>query len=368
LVNILIVEDDTKVLTSLERSLSSSGFNVFTSNSVDSALEIIGRESLDVIVSDIMMKPRSGYELMEELMKNPPFPPIPVIFLTAKTEYEDFRKGMDLGAADYLTKPFTREQLINSIKTQLKKSEQLKENFNIITNSFRYKLPHQLRTPLVSILGFSEFINDAVEDEDLATIREYGSKIKASAKNLYKNIEKLLDFSEIITILLHKERSEITKRQFNFISIGEAIEIISGTCARNYNRENDNDTIVNYNKIFTHDFFFEKMLKEIIDNAYKYSARQSKVRVRGKTNDNYYIILVENESNEKIDLSTLTKPDDYFKNLKDNPLSTNGTGLGVGIAMNIAELLGCKITYEVNDSKIVRCYIRMPQTEIELNK
>src|SRR4029078_6157963 len=89
------------------------------------------KEKPDVIVCDIMMPELDGYGVLHLLRKNPETQHIPFTFLTAKTERSDFRKGMEMGADDYVTKPFEGIELLNAIEICLKKTDVLKQKYTL---------------------------------------------------------------------------------------------------------------------------------------------------------------------------------------------------------------------------------------------
>jgi len=112
------------------------------------------KEKPDVIVCDIMMPELDGYGVLHLLRKNPGVENIPFIFLTAKTERSDFRKGMEMGADDYLTKPFEGIELLNAIEMRLKKAEVMKQ---------KYALSEQ---------GITQFLKDAKDAGMMSELSE----------------------------------------------------------------------------------------------------------------------------------------------------------------------------------------------------
>jgi CRP-like cAMP-binding protein/AmiR/NasT family two-component response regulator len=127
---ILVIEDNKDVRENLEELLSLSGYKVFTAENgkigTAKALEIIP----DIILCDIMMPEMDGFGVLRVLSNHSSTMDIPFIFLTAKTEKEDFRKGMGLGADDYITKPYDDVQLLDTIDIRLKKSSRIKNSFD----------------------------------------------------------------------------------------------------------------------------------------------------------------------------------------------------------------------------------------------
>ena len=120
---ILVIEDDEDLLANIKMLLVKENYEVFTADNgkvgIDKAIELLP----DVIVCDVLMPLANGYEVLEELSKNKATRSIPFIFLTAKVERNDIRFGMELGADDYLFKPFERIELLNAIKSRLSKRE-----------------------------------------------------------------------------------------------------------------------------------------------------------------------------------------------------------------------------------------------------
>ena len=127
---ILIIEDNEEVRENTSEILELSNYKVFTAENGKIGVEIAKKEKPDLIVCDIMMPVLDGYGVLHLLSKNEETSGIPFIFLTAKSEKTDFRKAMDLGADDYLTKPFDGTELLNSVKARLEKSAHLKKLYN----------------------------------------------------------------------------------------------------------------------------------------------------------------------------------------------------------------------------------------------
>jgi CRP-like cAMP-binding protein/CheY-like chemotaxis protein len=146
--SILIIEDILEVRENIQELLEISGYKVIGAEDGAVGVDIALEERPDLILCDVMMPRLDGFTVLNILSKRPETADIPFIFLTAKTEKEDFRKGMNLGADDYITKPFTKDELLNVIETRLAKADRLK-NFNKTEE------------------GLSAFINEAKGYEEL---------------------------------------------------------------------------------------------------------------------------------------------------------------------------------------------------------
>lgn len=127
---ILIIEDHPDVRENTSEILTLANFEVITAENGKIGIDLAQREKPNLIICDIMMPELDGYGVLHILNKNPDLADIPFIFLTAKTEKTDIRKGMELGADDYLTKPFDDTELLRAIETRLRKHEMRSKAYN----------------------------------------------------------------------------------------------------------------------------------------------------------------------------------------------------------------------------------------------
>ena len=156
---ILIIEDNKDVRESTADLLELSGYKTETASDGKVGVEKTLQFQPDVILCDIMMPEMDGYDVLETLSKSQKTAGIPFIFLTAKSEKSDFRKGMNLGADDYLTKPFKEHELLDAIVARLRKNEFLKKEFSS------------------DITGINEFLQGAATFLDFENIsKEYRSQ------------------------------------------------------------------------------------------------------------------------------------------------------------------------------------------------
>ena len=124
---ILLIEDNDEIRENTAEILELSNYKVITAENGKRGVELAMGNKPDLIVCDIMMPVLDGYGVLMTLQKNTDTQNIPFIFLTAKAERNDFRKGMELGADDYITKPFEGSELLNAIESRLRKTDLLKQ-------------------------------------------------------------------------------------------------------------------------------------------------------------------------------------------------------------------------------------------------
>jgi len=124
---VLLIEDDATLRENTAELLELSGYKVHTAANGKLGLELAKDTKLDIIICDIMMPVLDGYGVLEGLSKDKNTKFIPFIFLSAKTERQDVRKGMNRGADDYITKPFSEDEIISAIESRMAKATILKE-------------------------------------------------------------------------------------------------------------------------------------------------------------------------------------------------------------------------------------------------
>ena len=167
--SILVIDDNKDIRENTAEILDMAGYKTFTAENGKKGVDLALKEKPNVIVCDIMMPELDGYGVLHMLRKNTDTQNIPFIFLTAKTERSDLRKGMEMGADDYITKPFEDIELLNAIETRLKKAEILETLY----------APTQQ--------GISQFIKDVKDAGALSQLAEqYNIESYSKKQTLYQ--------------------------------------------------------------------------------------------------------------------------------------------------------------------------------------
>lgn len=151
---IVLIEDSTDVRETTQELLELADYEVFSAGDGKEGVRLVKEKKPDLVLCDIMMPDLDGYGVLHILSRNPETSTIPFIFLTAKSDMEDLRKGMNLGADDYITKPSEETILLNAIEARLKKNEGLSKEFEPDIN------------------GLNAFINEARGLESLKVLSE----------------------------------------------------------------------------------------------------------------------------------------------------------------------------------------------------
>lgn len=141
---ILVIEDEPAIRTNLLKLLSIEGFQMLGAENGVRGVELAQTHQPDLIICDILMPQLDGYGVLKALQKDPTTATIPFIFLTAKVDRADWRQAMNMGADDYITKPFSRSELLEAIATRLQKQENLSQKHTQQLKQAQDQLNHLL--------------------------------------------------------------------------------------------------------------------------------------------------------------------------------------------------------------------------------
>lgn len=162
---ILLIEDNPDIRENTAEILELDGYEVYTAENGKLGVEMATSLKPDLIICDIMMPVLDGYSVLHLLSKNPDTENIPFIFLTAKADRSDFRKGMEMGADDYITKPFDDVDLLNALESRFKKIEQMQKKYSR------------------NIEGLNNLVRDVGGEEELRNLTQNREKRKYKKKS-----------------------------------------------------------------------------------------------------------------------------------------------------------------------------------------
>ncbi|MBD2593131.1 hybrid sensor histidine kinase/response regulator [Nostoc sp. MBR 210] len=338
---ILVIEDDINVRQNLVDLLYAENFNVITAENGYFGLQLAQTEVPDLVICDVMMPEIDGYEVLKELRQNPRTAIIPFIFLTAKSEKPDFRKGMDLGADDYIVKPFSRTELLAAITCRLEKQtaiyQQTQDKLDKLRTSITLSLPHELRTPLNGILGFSQILMEESELLDAASIKEMAEFIHQSSQRLFHLIQKFLLYAELEIIATDPQRvCEIQKQSTEFPTPG--LTNLIDERVKNAGRENDIQIDLSPCIVKISLTKITRIIEELLDNALKFSVSGTPIKITAKTVNHTFSVSFSDRGRgmSREQIAELGAYRQFERKLHEQ----QGSGLGLIIAKKLAELHG----------------------------
>jgi signal transduction histidine kinase len=198
---ILVIEDDPNMLEIITFILEDVNYKVLAADCAEAALETLTTSNPSLIVSDIMMPGMSGFDFYEHLLQSEQWSRIPFIFLTAKSQRPDIRRGMELGADDYLVKPFEPEELIRAVQVRLERAAEaqaaIDEAAADLKQSIVQTLTHEFRTPLALVVGYTELLEDIGQEMDQQSFQKTLQGLHEGAQRLATLVEDFLTLSRL---------------------------------------------------------------------------------------------------------------------------------------------------------------------------
>ncbi len=314
--NILIVDDDYMNLQVLGRLLKEHNYNVsIASNSVE-AFDILGSQEQDLILLDIMMPDVDGFEVCRLLKANNKFNNIPLIFITALNEPEHLVKGLNMGAADYIAKPFDSKVVIARVQTHLNlkfKTETI-ENLNKTLekkvkqrtrklkkanrelmildkakSEFLQIISHEIRTPLNGIIGSAQLLSQRCSQGDIGNLLEI----------LNFSVQRLEKFSlnavMISDLKLNKYTLDITEvsllKSVKFAASGISGLLTEKKLGLKIQNNSPNDSVSADEELVT------KCIQGILKNAVKYAREETTIEICIFEDQQYKIIEIGDTGN-----------------------------------------------------------------------
>ncbi|OQY04782.1 MAG: hypothetical protein B6I20_02415 [Bacteroidetes bacterium 4572_117] len=337
---ILVVEDTAEVKEEVCDILRMENYEVFEAINGLEGINSAKNNLPDLIISDILMPVMDGYQMFKELKKFPATEDIPLIFLSAKAETKDIRYGMNLGADDYLTKPLSPDNLIISVKNKLEKVGRYQDKIEALRANISHFLPHELKTPLNGILGFSDYLRDKIPDISREELTEIAGYIYESGKRLQRFVENYTIFSNLSLLVSDPTKIE-EKQNVQYICTEKIIQKVVKAKINKAYRQKDIELDIKDENIKIEKDYFAKIIDELLDNAIKFSITGNKIKIHSETKNKKHILTVYNNgsgiSEKQIaDIGGFIQFDRAEK-------EQQGLGLGLAIIDLIAKLFGAKL-------------------------
>ena len=351
---ILIVDDmpaNIKILGQLLRSQ----YHIRVATGGEKALTIAASEDPpDLVLLDIMMPDMDGYEVCRRLKKDPRLKNIPVIFITAKGEVEDETKGLEIGAVDYIVKPFSPPIVEARVKTHLELKRQRDEltqmtldltELNHMKDNLLAVCSHDLRSPLNGILGFADLLleKEYLEDED----REGLTHIKSSGKVLLGLINDILDLSKARAEQVELEMEPISLTDVIKTSISSLKHLAVGKGQALHFADQPADVV-----ILGNESGLGRVFNNLLSNAIKFTPEKGTVRIAVEPGPNGKIWAKIIDTGIGIPEEKIPYLFDPFtKTSQSGTGGEQGTGLGMSIVKGILEKHGVPIEVESEEGK-----------------
>jgi two-component system sensor histidine kinase/response regulator len=353
---VLVVDDVMQNLQVVGTMLRNEGYDVLPAASGAQALERVRVRTPDLILLDLMMPEMDGLEVCQRLKADPSTRRIPVIFLTASNEMEHLVKGFEVGAVDYVTKPFNGAELLARVRThlELKHARERLREMNEEKNEFMGIVAHDLRNPLGAIQGYSEMI---LEEPDLPReeLESCVSRIRDTARRMSDMVRNLLDTNRI-------ERGDM-QVSLTAVDLGPLAKKLTESyhpraAAKQQNlclQQDDGPLIAlaDPNQVI-------QVLENLISNAVKYSPHGKEILVRVGRADGMVRCEVTDQG-PGLSAEDQKKLFGKFARLSAKPTGgEHATGLGLSIVKRMVEAMNGRVWCESEPGRGATFIVALP--------
>ena len=358
---ILVIEDEELIRENILELLDAEDFEALGAANGKIGVEMAAQQQPDLILCDVMMPELDGYSVLAALRSHPLTATIPFIFLTARAEKADTRKGMELGADDYIPKPCTPAELLAAIATRLQKqaiiTKHSEKRMDDLRRNITRSLPHELRTPLNGILGFTEVLISEYDYLEPSEIREIIQRIHYSGKRLDRLIVNFLIYTELEILAANPQRIK-TLRDTLVNSAEAVIAEQAYQQAKQAQREADLQLNLQDFSVPMAAVWLNKAVEELAGNAFKFSQPGTPVSISTVVENNIFILSATN-TGRGMTAEQIAQLGGYMQ-FERKIYEQQGSGLGLSIVKHIAELHGGKLKIESIPSKETTVFLFLP--------
>ncbi len=342
-------------------ALMDKGYDVLEAENGAQGVDLARRHLPDLILCDVNMDQMDGYSTLSALRAQPGTASIPVILMTGLADNAGMRHGMELGADDYLAKPFTLDDLYAAVEARLKKLQTVRQEAEKkladLRDNISLMLPHELRTPLNGILAYGELLANEAESLPAAEIAEMGQVVYNSGKRLEHLVENFLIYAQI-------ELLAADPYKVNALRSGETkdaaalIEQHARTQAESAHREQDLVLGLKPVGFPMSPDYLARIVDELVHNAFKFSDLGSRVEV-SLAPVNGSVVLSVTDSGHGFSTEHIARVGAYMQ-FDRKMHEQQGLGLGLTISKRLAELHAGTLTIERRAQSGTTVHLKLP--------
>ncbi|MEX2115284.1 MAG: response regulator [Bacteroidota bacterium] len=343
---ILVVEDEKMQRLMIMTILKSHGYEAIGAENGAEGFELARQHAPDLILSDIQMERGDGYSMLSAIRNDQATSTIPLIFITGMSEMSVMRQSMQLGADDFIPKPFAPEVLLAAVKTRLDKHQkvslQASKRLDELRASMSITVPHEMRTPLNGILGYSDIMRKQFDNLEPLEVGRMAERIHRNAKRLERLVENYLLYAQ-----MEFHQAEMHKKELFDSETPEAersIEQIAVQKASDFGRTADLYLHLSAGRVSVSPKYFSKIVEELVDNGFRYSKTGTHVLVRSENRNDKFLFSVTDQG-RGITAEQISQIG-AFVQFERQVYEQQGQGLGLTVARRLVELHGG--TMEIN--------------------
>lgn len=340
--------------------LKKEGYTLLTTDRGAKALRIAQERHPNLILLDIMMPEMDGYEVMQHLKSNPETKDIPVIVMSALSDMQSIVKGYQLGATEYVTKPFQREELIKRVahRYELFSINRIKhelENTIESRDTLYSVIAHDLRSPLGSLKMMNNAILMMVDKNQVSEeVYEMLRMMNKTSEEVFQLLDNLLKWakSRLNRQNVNRQQADIndivsgTAKIFIPVAAQKGVSIALEGLDKELMGSTDVDMV-------------KTVVRNLISNAVKFSYAKGVVTISTRTEGDFVIVSVKDSGKgiKKEDQGKLMNQSTHFTSYGTN--NEKGSGLGLMLCKDFVELLGGKLWFDSEEGKGTTFYFSL---------
>ena len=359
---ILVIDDESWLREMVHMALEQKGFEVLEAENGAAGIEAARKALPDLILCDVNMEKVDGYHTLSSLRSEAATASVPFILMTGLADHAGMRHGMELGADDYLPKPFSIEALYAAVEARLKKAQTVREEAEKkladLRDNISLMLPHELRTPLNGILAYGEILSSEAATLPPEEIAEMGQVIHESGRRLERLIENFLIYAQI-ELLGTDPQKVAALRKKTTVSPSGLIERHARAQAQQVNRERDLILELQDLAVPISEDYLARIVDEVVQNAFKFSEAGTPIALK-LFDAPGAVVLVIQDRGRGFSTEHITRVGAYMQ--FDRKLhEQQGLGLGLSIAKRLTELHGGTLGIESQRDSNTTVTIKLPK-------
>jgi signal transduction histidine kinase len=359
---ILVIDDEEWLRDMVQLALRQRGFEVAQAENGAVGIEVARKELPDLILCDVNMERVDGYLTLSALRSEPATAAIPFILMTGLADHAGMRHGMELGADDYLPKPFTLDALYAAVEARLKKAQALRQaaekNLADLRANISLMLPHEMSTPLNGILAYGEILSAEASSLPANEVAEMGQVIYDSAKRLERLIGNFLIYAQIEMLSADSQKLNALRAQATSFP-AQLIAEHAQAQARLAGRAADLVLeLADWPMGISADYL-ARIIDELVQNAFKFSVSGTVVSVRlfAAPQELSLAITDHGRGFSPEQISRIGAYVQFDRKLHEQ----QGLGLGLIIAKRLAELHSGALTIQSEPGSATTVTVKLPK-------
>jgi two-component system, sensor histidine kinase and response regulator len=358
---ILVVDDDAALRAMVRMALEEAGYEVTEASDGVAGVHLACAETPDLILCDVRMEGMDGYRTLAALRRHSLTASIPFILMTGQADSRGMRQGMELGADDYLAKPFAVGDLTAAVAARLRKQQVVRADAERKMAELRANislaLPHELLTPLNGIIGFAELLiadPAALSPEEILSM---ALAIRESADRLHHVVGNILVY---VQLELREANQMGSLGEDVGLELGPALRRVVRERAARCERVGDVSFELGQAQVAISDEYFGKIVGELADNAFKFSDPRSPVVVRLSREGEMCVLSIQDRG-RGMKAEHVARVGAYMQ-FERRFYEQQGSGLGLAIAKRLTELHGGSLNISSLPGQGTTVEVRLPMT------